>query len=72
MWVVGKDDEKIEFETPFVNLEEVMDVLLSSSNPFAKGMGLSMKDRPMSPNDEKAAWAHKIALSVIQPKNVIG
>ena len=65
MWVVGEDGEKIEFESPFVNLEEVIDVLLTSQNPFTKGLGLSMQGRPLAPDDKWVPWAHQMAIEVI-------
>lgn len=59
--------EPIEFETPFTNLVEVREVLLTQRSEFAQSLAKSI-DSVRGPSEKQAAWAHKLAVDAITPK----
>ena len=64
--------EPMHFESPFRNLAEVHDVLMSRSNPFSAALAKAIdSENPRKPTDNQIGWAHKLAVDNITPKSEV-
>jgi len=65
--VFKRDGTAVEFDTPFISLAEVCDVLRNLDNEFARSL-VAACENVRGPSLKQAAWAHKMATEVITPR----